>query len=236
MVLHLEEHTGAFLNVLSPGENGIDAPPEETVSGRDEFRLIRDTKCTISCGGNANFHDEIGSNDNEKLDLPISGDGTEAENAGLGSNRVENHDIVPSGLADALGANEEELPPKKSIFSYTDVVKERFNKIFKYYVGTHNLHNFTTRIKVEGPAANRFIISFGADRVVSLNRIDFVRCEVVSQSFMLHKIWKMIGLAVAVIKGVTLNLDNFEEFKVKYIFTCIAAMEHREEAVALWLH
>ena len=30
--------------------------------------------------------------------------------------------------------------------------------------------------------------------------------------------------------------EEAEEFKVKYIFTHIAAMEHKEGAVALWLH
>ncbi|CAL5055095.1 unnamed protein product [Urochloa decumbens] len=257
---------------------------------------------------NTNAHGELGSSSDEKLDLPVSGDGTKAGNAELGSNGVG--DAVPSASADAdpsagndenkleatatelkvQGAdfeksNGEEKPPTRRAFSYTDEVKERFNRILKYYVGTHNFHNFTTRTKAEDPAAKRFIISFAADRVVSLDGIEFVRCEVVGQSFMLHQIRKMIGLAVAVMrncapesiydvtfrKDVNLNVptapevglyldecmftsynkkwkdthdavsmephcEEAEQFKVKYIFPHIAAMEHKEGAVALWLH
>jgi tRNA pseudouridine38-40 synthase len=74
----------------------------------------------------------------------------------------------------------------------TDEVQERFNRILKYYVGTHNFHNFTTRTKAEDPAAKRFIISFYANHVVILDGIDFIWCEVIGQSFMLHQSRKMM--------------------------------------------
>ncbi|OEL30402.1 tRNA pseudouridine synthase A, mitochondrial [Dichanthelium oligosanthes] len=294
----------------SPGENGADVAMDGTVDSHDESGSIGAAKCdpTITDGGKTNSHGELGLSSNEKLDLPVSGDGTEAGNAELGSNDVD--DVVPSGSSDgdaSIGnevnkleaaatedkvqgmdfemSNGEEKPPTKSAFSYTEKVKEKFNRILKYYVGTHNFHNFTTRTKAEDPAAKRFIISFAADRVVSLDGIDFVRCEVLGQSFMLHQIRKMIGLAVAVMrncapesiydvsfrKDVNLNVptapevglyldecmftsynkkwkdsheavsmepycEEAEEFKVKYIFPHIAAMEHKEGAVALWLH
>ncbi|KAJ4811787.1 tRNA pseudouridine synthase family protein [Rhynchospora pubera] len=174
---------------------------------------------------------------------------------------------------------------EKSQFSYDDAVKERFNSILKNYEGTHNFHNFTTRTKAEDPSAKRYIISFNANSVVSLDGIDFVKCEVVGQSFMLHQIRKMIGLAVAIMrncapeslmevalrKDVSINVptapevglfldeclfssynkkwkssheevsmkdyeNEAEEFKMKFIYSHIASMEHKEGAVALWLH
>lgn len=77
-------------------------------------------------------------------------------------------------------------------FCYGEKEKERFNRILKGYQGTHNFHNFTTRIKAEDPSSQRFIVSFSANNTVSVDGIEFVKCEVVGQSFMLHQIRKLI--------------------------------------------
>ncbi|CAI5743733.1 unnamed protein product [Peronospora destructor] len=79
---------------------------------------------------------------------------------------------------------------------------ELLNITLNQYVGTHNFHNFTSKMEPTNPQANRFIISFNADRPFVQNDMEWVRLRVVGQSFLLHHIRKMIGTAVEIVSGV----------------------------------
>lgn len=98
----------------------------------------------------------------------------------------------------------------------------RLNEILSRYKGTHNFHNFTARIKPEDPSAKRFILSFEAGKVIEVQGMQFVPCTVIGQSFMLHQIRKMIGLALAIMRGCV--PASIIDFALKRYIVCCHSM------------
>ncbi|TMW60008.1 hypothetical protein Poli38472_000050 [Pythium oligandrum] len=84
-----------------------------------------------------------------------------------------------------------------------DETYTRLLRVLKEYEGTHNFHNFTSKLEPTNPKCKRYIMSFGADKPFVENDMEWIRLRVVGQSFLLHHIRKMIGTAVDVVAGVT---------------------------------
>jgi tRNA pseudouridine38-40 synthase len=83
----------------------------------------------------------------------------------------------------------------------TDCI-HRLNGILSQYQGTKNFHNYTVRVAASAPQAKRYIHSFVCDGVFEINGTQWVRTVVIGQSFMLHQIRKMIGMALAEFRGI----------------------------------
>lgn len=290
--LKIGESTGAKCKEKS--DLGISKEEEKGVLGvvnggvEEKIEICsEEMKIDESTATNCNEISDLGVSDlnsEQRLDVEIKASVRE-EKGEIADSKLKPCEVLTEECDNDISNGEQTLLESRSKYEYGDKERERFNGILKRYVGTHNFHNFTTRTKAEDPSARRYIISFNADRVISIDGIEFVRCEVVGQSFMLHQIRKLIGLAVAMMrnccpeslmdialrKDININVptapevglyldecffssynqkwkdtheeismtayaEKAEEFKLKHIFSHIAAMEHKEGAVALWLH
>ncbi|KAG8239520.1 hypothetical protein J437_LFUL016637 [Ladona fulva] len=91
----------------------------------------------------------------------------------------------------------------KEDFRLSSEALERVNEVLKLFEGTHNFHNFTSRKKPMDPSAQRYIMSMKCGEPEICENVEFATITVKGQSFMLHQIRKMVGLAIAVIRGLT---------------------------------
>ncbi|XP_017101836.2 pseudouridylate synthase 1 homolog isoform X1 [Drosophila bipectinata] len=104
----------------------------------------------------------------------------------------------------SFASSEEKIEDLHDTFRITPELLEKVRATLKLYEGTKNFHNFTSKKNFLDPSAKRFIMSFvSSDPFLSPQEIEFVTLKVKGQSFMLHQIRKMVGLAIAIVRGNT---------------------------------
>ncbi|XP_034233679.1 tRNA pseudouridine synthase A-like [Thrips palmi] len=98
-------------------------------------------------------------------------------------------------------------------FRISKEIMERINQVLKNYVGTHNFHNFTFKKGFKDPSAIRFMHTFTCGEPFVRSDREYIILTVKGQSFMQHHIRKMIGLAIAVLRGYTVEETIQKAFK-----------------------
>ncbi|XP_013383207.1 tRNA pseudouridine synthase A isoform X2 [Lingula anatina] len=86
-------------------------------------------------------------------------------------------------------------------FKISDDSLKLAREVLSMFKGTHNFHNFTAGKKATDPSAKRYIIDIQCGEPFVQEGLEFITVTVRGQSFMLHQIRKMIGLTIAVVRG-----------------------------------
>ncbi|KAI5853858.1 tRNA pseudouridine synthase [Tricharina praecox] len=78
---------------------------------------------------------------------------------------------------------------------------ERVREAFRQFVGTNNYYNFTIDKTFKDPSAKRHIRSFEVNDPFVISSTEWLSIHVHGQSFMMHQIRKMVGLAMMVVRS-----------------------------------
>ncbi|KAJ4298136.1 tRNA pseudouridine synthase 1 [Kalmusia sp. IMI 367209] len=77
----------------------------------------------------------------------------------------------------------------------------RVQAALNQYVGTHKFHNYTIQKKFNDRSAQRFIKSFKVgEKPIIINDTEWLSLKVHGQSFMMHQIRKMVGMAALTVR------------------------------------
>ncbi|XP_050548971.1 pseudouridylate synthase 1 homolog [Daktulosphaira vitifoliae] len=96
-------------------------------------------------------------------------------------------------------------PPEASLdFNYRidSIVIDRINEVLLKFLGCHNYHNYTSKKKANDPSAQRYMVKFYCDKPFEKDGVELISLFVRGQSFMLHQIRKMVGVIIAVCRGI----------------------------------
>jgi tRNA pseudouridine38-40 synthase len=95
----------------------------------------------------------------------------------------------------------------------------RIKDVFAAYEGTHNYHNYTVRKAYSDPSAKRHILSFAVNpEPITIGDMEWISLKVHGQSFMMHQIRKMVGMASLMVRCGT-PLARLDETFNKEVFS-----------------
>ena len=119
-----------------------------------------------------------------------------------GHDEKKNDENAPNGegLEDEKEDDEEnnDTQEEEEPYVFTEEERTKVNDILKHFVGTHNFHNYSTKVDCDTPQARRFVISFSCSMPFKIQGEDFVKFEILGQSFLFNMIRKLVGMTVAV--------------------------------------
>ena len=85
--------------------------------------------------------------------------------------------------------------------AYLSLALSRLRACMSLFVGTHNFHNYTVGKSSADSSAQRHILGISVSDPIRIHDGLYIRVCLEGQSFMLHQIRKMIGIAIEVARG-----------------------------------
>jgi tRNA pseudouridine38-40 synthase len=126
------------------------------------------------------------------LVMKDSADGTQAlpENA-----------VNKPALEAAIKALKKAYMDAKKAYRISPQRQQRVQEALNAYLGTRKFHNYTVQKKFTDRSAQRFIKSFKvAEKPIIINNTEWLSLKVHGQSFMMHQIRKMVGMAALTVR------------------------------------
>jgi len=146
--------------------------------------------------------------------------------------------VLPTSLFAPGPHNKNKTSPES--FKFDSNMKTLVDTVFKFYEGTRNYHNFTSKggpKSFNNASAMRYILSIKCGDPFMIDGEEWVEITILGQSFIIYQIRKMVALALSIIRdganprviltcfekpkkilpiapalGLFLNRCNFEEF------------------------
>eukprot|EP00271_Cylindrocystis_brebissonii_P006772 TRINITY_DN1956_c0_g5_i1.p1 TRINITY_DN1956_c0_g5~~TRINITY_DN1956_c0_g5_i1.p1 ORF type:complete len:710 (+),score=141.78 TRINITY_DN1956_c0_g5_i1:185-2314(+) len=186
------------------GEMPTLGPAAETVvpAGNGEEDEVSSLDASLKANvapsaGDGNLPEAAKDNNSKPAPIPSAPELSTAANGAVPSSTDPAQQAVDKADTESNPSSSQSRPK----FVFDESVEARMNELLHQFTGTHNFHNFTARVRPEDPSCNRYIISFQCAGTFEVGGVQFVRCQVLGQSFMLHQIRKMIGMALAIMRG-----------------------------------
>ena len=127
--------------------------------------------------------------------------------------------VNKSALEEAVKALKKAIMDAKRAYRISPERQQRVQEALNNYLGTRRYHNYTVQKKFTDSSAKRFIKSFKvAPKPIIINDTEWLSLKVHGQSFMMHQIRKMVGMAALTVRcgsNPNIMLESFENNVVR---------------------
>lgn len=113
-----------------------------------------------------------------------------------GTTELPESDVNKFALEAAVKVLKKAYLDAKKAYRISPERQARVQAALNQYVGTHKFHNYTIQKKFNDRSAQRYIKSFKVEeKPIIINDTEWLSLKVHGQSFMMHQIRKMVGMA-----------------------------------------